>query len=526
MEKGNLLSKLNSKDYNLELERILENKEFSKNVKNLLLSMLYKIEAGFKDYNTVKTVAEDKKNYIEAILEIIENKCKKIIIVDEKSDISKEIQERNTRFIINILDGIIYLMYPNETLLLYTIYKIDDNQVYLDERYNLIRNALSALLNAGENINNIEVLRDFNGWNWNIDVKEIPDITTNIIYQNLIYLLGLEFIKDWVHTQEAIDYLEVTKNKLKELYGEDNANDILNKIYKISIIICVDKNQKEKERLLDEKETLQKEIDRLENKLQLLHEISEFKKESLKQIKQIDKMLNNKQMLEEEFIRRNKKRASYNKIFSITHLTEILNKERKKILSKIEENNKLLDPEYYVTVKNNILEQLDLLADIEMTKEEKENKKFKYLVELQEAFIKCISMQIEKAQEKEEIINLIYILRYYNNIFITEKTQIKDEESLKYSKNELETLLINKAYGLKILNRISNEETINNEIIKNLLNTKIIKLENISIELKENENALEVSFFDADIYDKTIVIPVYNKKEILVKFGKNIKIFV
>ena len=71
-------------------------------------------------------------------------------------------------------------MYPNETLLLYTIYKIDDNQVYLDERYNLIRNALSALLNAGENINNIEVLRDFNGWNWNIDVKEIPDITTNI----------------------------------------------------------------------------------------------------------------------------------------------------------------------------------------------------------------------------------------------------------------------------------------------------------------------------------------------------------
>ena len=44
----------------------------------------------------------------------------------------------------------------------------------------------------------------------------------------------------------------------------------------------------------------------------------------------------------------------------------------------------------------------------------------------------------KKAQEKEEIINLIYILRYYNNIFITEKTQIKDEESLKYSKNELE----------------------------------------------------------------------------------------
>lgn len=525
MEKGNLLSKLNSKDYNLELEKILENKDFSKNVKNLLLSMLYKIEAGFKDYITVKTVAEDKKNYIQAILDIIENKCKQIIIVDEKSDMSKEMQEKNTRFIINILDGIIYLMYPNETLLLYTIYKIDDNQVYLDERYNLIRTALSALLNAGENINNIEVLRDFNGWNWNIDAKEISDITTNVIYQNLIYLLGLDFIKAWVHTQEAIDYVELTKNKLEKLYGKENASELLNKIYKISIIICVDKNQKEKERLLDEKEALQKELNRLENKLQLLDEISDFKRQSIKQIKQIDKILNNKQMLEEEFIKRNEKRVAYNKIFSITHLTEILNKERKKILSKMEENNKLLEPEYYVTVKNNILEQLDMLADIDIAKEEKEYRKIKYLVQLQETFIKCLFMQVEKAQEKEEIINLIYILRYYNNLFITKETQIKNEQNLKYEKDKLEKLLMNKAYELKMLNRISNEEAINNEIIKNLLSTKVIKLENINIELKENENSLEISFFDADIYEKSIIIPAYDKKEILVKIGKKIKIF-
>ena len=46
MEKNKILSKLNIdiKDYNNELEKILENKLFSYDVKNLLLSMLYKIE--------------------------------------------------------------------------------------------------------------------------------------------------------------------------------------------------------------------------------------------------------------------------------------------------------------------------------------------------------------------------------------------------------------------------------------------------------------------------------------------------
>ena len=46
MEKEKILSKLNAKDYNNELEMILEEKDFSSNIKNLLLSMLYKIEAG------------------------------------------------------------------------------------------------------------------------------------------------------------------------------------------------------------------------------------------------------------------------------------------------------------------------------------------------------------------------------------------------------------------------------------------------------------------------------------------------
>ena len=41
------------KNYNNELEIILEKKSFSVDVKNILLNMLYKIETSYEDYFTV-----------------------------------------------------------------------------------------------------------------------------------------------------------------------------------------------------------------------------------------------------------------------------------------------------------------------------------------------------------------------------------------------------------------------------------------------------------------------------------------
>ena len=66
MEKNKILSKFNIdiKDYNNELEKILESKLFSYDVKNLLLSMLYKIENAYKDYETVKVEVPSKREYI------------------------------------------------------------------------------------------------------------------------------------------------------------------------------------------------------------------------------------------------------------------------------------------------------------------------------------------------------------------------------------------------------------------------------------------------------------------------------
>ena len=69
--KKNLLEKIVKKDYNNELEKILEQKQFGENVKSTLLSILYKIEASYKDVETVKKDIETKEEYISNILDIM-----------------------------------------------------------------------------------------------------------------------------------------------------------------------------------------------------------------------------------------------------------------------------------------------------------------------------------------------------------------------------------------------------------------------------------------------------------------------
>ena len=81
MPKKNLFNNL--KDYNNELEKILEKKEFSQEVKNLLLSMLYKIEVSYSDYKKTKVNAVEKEYYLKRIIENIKE-CKKIELVKDK----------------------------------------------------------------------------------------------------------------------------------------------------------------------------------------------------------------------------------------------------------------------------------------------------------------------------------------------------------------------------------------------------------------------------------------------------------
>ncbi len=522
MEKEKIFSKFSSRDYNSELEELVEQKKYDEMAKNLLLSMLYKIETNYKDYEIVKRVSENKNSYIEEIIKIVDNKCDKIVMVKEDSEEAEEMEKRGTKYLVDYLTKTISLVHPNEKLLLYSLYKINNKQIYLEEKYNLIRNALSNLLNVGETINKMEVIRDFTGWTWDITPSEIPEVTSNLIYQNLLYLLGEEIIRMWTKDNISIDYIKIIQQELEKLYGKEIATNILKLIYKISIIICIEKNSREKERLRQEQEDLMEELNKMNNKEEFLASLSEIRKEQNKIIKQIDKIMNDKKLLELEFKKRNNKKNKYNELVNINQLIEILNKERKKAWNQMEEAKKLLEPSQFVNKKQELESQLALIEDINI--ENYKKRKYKYVIELQNNFIQALTIKLKKITQKEDVINFIYNLRYYNYIYQNENTQIKDTKELQEQLEQLQRLLIEKAYELKCITLISKDFEENFFILKQIFLSKIIYLEGMHIKIKFNKAKMLLEIYDKELFEKSIEIPIVSKANLNVKIDKKIKL--
>ena len=60
-----------------------------------------------------------------------------------------------------------------------------------------------------------------------------------------------------------------------------------------------------------------------------VEELSKTKKDLTKKIKEIDTILSDEKLLKEEYEKRNSKLANKDKIFSVSHLNIMLEKERK-----------------------------------------------------------------------------------------------------------------------------------------------------------------------------------------------------
>ena len=190
-KKKNILEKIVKKDYNNELERTLEEKNYSENAKNALLGLLYKIEAAYKDFETVKRDVETKEEYILNFFNIIKNQCDSIEII-KMTEENGEIPENKTYIIDKKNKKII--SYPIERKLLYAINKIANKDKIINDKYYIVDETLSNLINVGHNINMVEPLRDFNGFSWTSIPEEIESIDHNLIYQNLRIILGYQFL--------------------------------------------------------------------------------------------------------------------------------------------------------------------------------------------------------------------------------------------------------------------------------------------------------------------------------------------
>lgn len=504
-----LFSKM--RDYNIELEEILDNKYFSSNIKSLLFSMIYKIEISYTDFQQVKKSVRSRDDFLNEIIETIRLYCDNIKTVEPDSDQAKLLIKNKVNALTNEKERSI-LAYPTEIALLYAISDISPKYFFITEDFAL-KNILQTSLVNGYVLNNVEILRDFNGWSWDKSFDEKFQYIDNLIYQNLLVMLGEKFLYEWrTYGSTRKDFLAEAKNFIKYFTGNDK---YLKSLYKIAYL---NSNEKDRELIDSDLKNKLKKLKKMEDKLKFIEDSKNQKKKLNKKIQRIDLALNDKKILEKEFIKVNSKLEDKKKIKSILKYKKLLGKEREKYFKEIAQIDYILKPSNFIHEKKSIEDTLEFYKCKESFEE--------VLVDWQKEFLHFIYKKLSKMKTRDEIIDIIYEIRYYKKLKISNDTYISDIEEIDYLADKILKKAITMLCKLGAMKIISMDINLNFEIIKYALDTKIIELEEIKLFFRKEEEGLIIKVYDKDVFEKQGRKKIkISKKTLEVKENRKIKLF-
>ena len=498
-----IFSKVN--EYNAMLEKILEKKYFSSNVKNLLLSMIYKIENSYPDYITVKRMNISKEEFILETIQTIKDYANNIEITEPNSKNSEILEKHSVLAVTNERVGSI-LVYPTEAAMLYAISDLKPKYFYINNEF-VFKSIFQKILVFGYNKNNLELLTDFNGWSWYIDNKN-NNYIYNLIYQNLLMICGTKFLNQWMnYNSSKIDFIENIKQRT------NNSNYF----YWLSRVLYL--MEKNNDSFMKKINLKLDEFKKFSNKEKYLEEVRKNKLKLTKAVEKIDIILNDEKILIREFKIRNSAADENKKIKSIKTFKNILEKDREQFIQKIKQMSNLLIPKNYLEMK----EKYEFYYKIVNESKDLEES----VIEMQKEFIKLLKNRLTKVTTNDSLIDFIYQIRYYKNIFINENISIKDEEKLKKELENLEKKIITLSCKNAILRIFSMDINLNFKIISNVLNSKIIELEQIKLKFDYDKENLKVQIYDKEVFEREFSLEYSGKKEDLeIRKNKLISLFI
>lgn len=513
MPKEDIFSKLKLKDYNKELEEILDEKDFLGNVKNLLLSMSYKIGTGYDDYAMVKRDVISKKELMEQVNQKIKENPFDIEIKKPKE--KQVVGREKIHYEINMNTGKLSI-YQNEQSAFNAIDRLAEETIELQAQYQKIRDAIASFLVSGHSMNQLEMIRDFDGWSWSCNTEEIEDITYQMLYQNLRILAGNEFLENWISNEQyVIDYIELLSQNLSEKYGKKQAEDFLKLFYQVIVLLWLQRKPEKKKEWIKQEEEINEELKEMENKAKYIEDLSKQKKAKMKQLDSLEKILSDKKRMEKEFIKRNEKADEKTKIFSITHLSKIMKKEKTNCMQEIEELTETMKPQEIAKREKTLKDQRDFILQLELEKEDVLSKK---IIELEKKFLTCFQNKIEKSDTKKEMMDRIYETRYYSVLPFSKKEKIGEKKELEKNFFQTIQLLYKKSRQFKMIPDLTESEEWNSRLFLPIFELRMIELDKVELEMENKKNQVVVSYYDGETIEKTFQwdgnIPIRKKKKI------------
>ena len=163
-----------------------------------------------------------------------------------------------------------------------------------------------------------------------------------------------------------------------------------------------------------------------------------------------------------------------------------------------------MNPQNFIEYKNRLEEKEKYLKILEFKDKEKKLEKLK--IEFQKVFLKMLEINIKKAETKQEIEKIIYDFRYYSLLQFDNQRKIKDIKEIKKEIKEVSKMIINKAIEYKTIEKISDNKETNYEILKNIFNVRIIKLEDAYLKITKEKEKYFLQIFDENIFEEKIQI--------------------
>lgn len=535
-------------DYIYEIEKTLEKKGITNEIKSLVMDTLFKIEETYPNYKRIKVDVLEKRDYIREIVVALKKVDNIYIMNMEEKDILKCVTdtkiEKNARGYYDIQ------IYHNNLSLLYALQTIINEEYGINEQP--CSNAFDKILKIGGIYSNIEILRDFSGWNWNRNKIKNFNIYYDIIYRNLLLILGIDKMIELKKTRQCIHFM---KKYLLKKYKNDNVEKLMEILKEIVFVM----SSEEEKRL--EIEANKKIIDMymaMKDIKKFMQKVNEEKKKNNKLIAEYDKILNSHNVLEREYneylkaIEKSKNEDSSNGSLNIDSIIDILDIEeddigkidkeeiknielfsiqifekRKKVYNKNLELSKIGNPENYVEHKRILEEKIKYILDYEKVKgdvKKEEELLENLMIEYQKIVYDMLEDRIEAIYTNEEVIDEIYRQRYIRYQNVLKDKYIYQISDLYQKMDKILHLIVAKAMKFDVLERVSEEENTNYAAVAPALKTEVLSLEEVKVAIYTGKTTL-LCIYDGNVLIKEIELFDVDPKLISIPTKKKIKLF-
>lgn len=534
-------------DYIYEVEKVLEKKKITNEIRSLVMDTLFKIEETYPNYKQVKVDVLEKKDYISQIIIALKKVENIDIMYMQEKDVlkclTKTTVEKNQRGYYDIQ------IYQNNLSLLYALQTIVNEEYGGDELP--CSSAFDKILKIGGIYSDIEILRDFSGWNWNRNNIKDFNIYYDIIYKNLLLILGIDKMIELKKTRQCIHFM---KKYLLKKYKNKNVEKLMEILKEIVFVMS---SEEEKNLEIQSNKKIIDMYMAMKDIKKFMQKVNEEKKKNNKLLAEYDKILNSHNVLEREYeeylksIEENNKKES-NLSSNIEQMIDALDKDedtiekvnkeeikdielfsiqifekRKKIYNKNLELAKIGNPENYVEHKRILEEKVKHILNYEKVKgdSKKEEELLENLIiEYQKIVYDMLEDRVEVLYTNEEVIDEIYRQRYIRYQNVLKDKYIYQISDLYQKMDKILHLIVDKAMKFEVLERVSEEENTNYAAISPALKTEILFLEDAKLSIYTGKTTL-LCIYDGNVLIKEIELFDVDPKLISIPTKKKIKLF-